>query len=514
MLKKIAAFCLATLLAAGPIITSTNNGAINYYGISASAASDYSYKDNYGVTYTFTVKDDQTATLTGFSNAKANLVLPSTVKANGVSYTVTALGDNFGKANNTIQTLTIPNSITTIGDKCFWSAYSLKTVNNGSGVTECGSYAFSGSQWCETAIDQNGYRTLGKVLISYETCDTTLDMSVSKFDNIEYIISGAFGMNDDLEYLILPKNINKVDGMLAPQNLEEVKFYDRSLNRYVDLYDVCMNDNRNSFQSEFISNSYDAFAQTKVGDRITLETVKKIFQECGIAYKGAPGNTGYTALEEYNVVRKIYAYICQNFPIYANIADSGSTSFQAELFHHRGLVCVGFAEMLAYFCKHAGIKCVEVRGEGHAWDVINVGGRWFNVDCCATWTLSRQTFLTPDRTVENEMGCHHKEAHFQQYVCNTQFGDINFDGMVNSTDASLILNAYTTMNKPNCQFSSLQLVLCDVNRDGKINSVDACRVLAYYAYASTYKDQNGNPSSDVPSIESYMHSIDGDTLMS
>jgi len=46
MFKKIAAFCLATLLAAGPIITSTNSGATNYYGISASAASDYSYKDN------------------------------------------------------------------------------------------------------------------------------------------------------------------------------------------------------------------------------------------------------------------------------------------------------------------------------------------------------------------------------------------------------------------------------------------------------------------------------------
>ncbi len=517
MLKKIAAFCLATLLAAGPIITSTNSGATNYYGISASAASDYSYKDNYGVTYTFTVKDDQTATLTGFSNAKANLVLPSIVKANGVSYTVTALGDNFGKANNTIQTLTIPNSITTIGDMCFWSAYFLKTVNNGSGVTECGSYGFSGAPWLEAQVDQKGYATLGKVLLYYYTPDTTLDLSASKFNNIEYMANSSLFECFDVEYLKLPKNLKTIKCSHVPLNLEVIKFYDKSQNKYVDFYDSCLSKNRNSFQDEFIHNNYSVFSDTEVAKRAAEEYAKGILQECGITYIGSAGNTGYSALEEYQIVRKLYAYISQNFDRYTLHKDGGSKDFRSEFFERRGIVCHDYALMFEYLCNIAGIECKYVStiaDENHAFNVVKIGDCWFNVDCCWTWNWTRLTFLTPDRTVENELGCHHKDADGQQYVCDTQFGDINFDGMVDSTDASLILNAYTTMNKPNCQFSSLQLVLCDVNRDGKIDSFDACKVLAYYSYASTYKDENGNFSSDVPSIENYMFSVDGYTIMS
>lgn len=523
MFKKIAAFCLATLLAAGPIITSTNSGATNYYGISASAASDYSYKDNYGVTYTFTVNDDQTATLTGFSNAKANLVLPSTVKANGVSYTVTELARYFGKKNKTVQTLTIPNTVTKMGASCFYDATNLKTINGGANVSEVGGLCFLSSAWDFDQEDKKGYSSIGKCIILYYSNVQTIDLSTNEFNNIKFIADHAFNGLSKLKYLTLPRNLETISidafGLHGDNvfnihsNTETIKFFDSSQNKYVDLYDACMNDNRNSTQADFIARNYDAFVHTKAADRISEGVAKKIFQECDIAFVGAPGNTGYTALEEYQVVRKLYAYISQNYDRYT-LGPDGSTNFKTEFFDHRGIVCFDYAQMLEYLCNKAGIECEYVSGEGHAWNVVKIGGHWFNIDCCATWTISRLTFLTPDRTVENELGNHHKSAEYQQYICDTQFGDINFDGMVDSTDASLILNAYTTMNKPNCQFSSLQLVLCDVNRDGKIDSFDACKVLAYYSYASTYKDENGNFSSDVPSIENYMFSVDGYTIMS
>ncbi len=363
MFKKIAAFCLATLLAAGPIITSTNSGATNYYGISASAASDYSYKDNYGVTYTFTVKDDQTATLTGFSNAKANLVLPSTVKTNGVSYTVTELARYFGKKNKTVQTLTIPNTITKMGESCFYEATNLSTINGGENLTEIGNLCFLASAWDFDQEDNKGYSSLGKVLIYYYSNDATVDMSANEFNNIEYIADYAFSGLSNLRNLTLPRNLiilsqnafGNHNAQNTRSNAETVRFFDKSQNKYVDLYSVCMNDNRNSFQQDFLTINYAALSFTKVGKTAAENYEKKILQSCGIAYKGAPGNTGYTALEEYQIVRKLYVYIGTYFNRYTLDADGGSANYMSEYFDHRGIVCHDFALMFERLCNIAGI---------------------------------------------------------------------------------------------------------------------------------------------------------------
>ncbi|WP_019679590.1 leucine-rich repeat protein [Ruminococcus flavefaciens] len=526
MFKKIAAFCLASLFAAGPIITSTNSGATSSFCISAYAASDYSYKDNYGVTYTFTVNDDQKATLTGLSNAKANLILPSTVKANGVSYTVTALGNNFGKKNNTVKKLTIPASITTLGDMCFWLAKNLETINNGSGLTDVGSAVFYSSKWRNNQENQRGYSTLGKVLISYETSDTTLNMSTSTYNNIEYIANGAMSFMEDLKYLTLPRNLKKIGkdilySISATQSspssdIEVIKFYDPTLKRYVDFYDVCMSKNRNQFQQAFIQDYFDTFACTKVAFKAADEYAKGILQECDITYKGTIENTGYTALEEYQIARKLYVYIGKNFQNYVLREDGGAKNFRSNFFTNRGIVCGDYAKMYEYLCNLAGINCkyVEtIKDERHAFNVVKIGDSWFNADCCWTWNWGLSCFMTPDGIMENDVICHTKDQECKQYDCSTTMGDINFDGNINVIDASLIMDAYATMDSSDCEYSSLQLVLCDVNRDGQINATDASLVLAYYSYAASLRDSDGNYVTEWPSMEYYLYNVRGYSII-
>lgn len=50
--------------------------------------------------------------------------------------------------------------------------------------------------------------------------------------------------------------------------------------------------------------------------------------------------------------------------------------------------CDGFANMYSLLCQMNGVKCIEklyysdVEGEsGHTWNCVNVGGKWYNVDC-------------------------------------------------------------------------------------------------------------------------------------
>ena len=66
--------------------------------------------------------DAKTATLTVTHGKKysGNIVVPEKVKASdGVEYPVTAFGDNAFKECGGLQSITIPSSVTSLGNSCF-----------------------------------------------------------------------------------------------------------------------------------------------------------------------------------------------------------------------------------------------------------------------------------------------------------------------------------------------------------------------------------------------------------
>lgn len=65
-------------------------------------------------------------------------------------------------------------------------------------------------------------------------------------------------------------------------------------------------------------------------------------------------------------------------------------------------------------------------------------------------------------------------------------GDVNNDGTIDSSDASLILSEYASVSTGGASaFDENQKEAGDVYSDGTIDSSDASRILTYYAYAST-----------------------------
>lgn len=77
--------------------------------------------------------------------------------------------------------------------------------------------------------------------------------------------------------------------------------------------------------------------------------------------------------------------------------------------------CQGYAKAMQYLCDRAGIRCMVVTGEtesgqSHAWNVVDVDGAWYNLDC--TWddpilstanykNLRHAFFLIPDSWIHN-----------------------------------------------------------------------------------------------------------------
>ncbi|MBP1565591.1 MAG: leucine-rich repeat protein [Oscillospiraceae bacterium] len=63
-------------------------------------------------------------------------------------------------------------------------------------------------------------------------------------------------------------------------------------------------------------------------------------------------------------------------------------------------------------------------------------------------------------------------------------GDVNNDGVINSSDASEILGAYATLSTGG-NAADIMRITGDVDHDGSINACDASTVLGYYAKVST-----------------------------
>ncbi len=75
---------------------------------------------------------------------------------------------------------------------------------------------------------------------------------------------------------------------------------------------------------------------------------------------------------------------------------------------------------------------------------------------------------------------------FSQTTTNDMLGDVNGDGMVDSSDASLVLTEYALLSTgKNGTFSESVKKLADLNKDGITDSSDASLILAYYAHVST-----------------------------
>ena len=101
-----------------------------------------------GIWYDFD-ESNKTATVTflgmrydDFNEYSGSVVIPSSVTYNGVTYSVTSIGDYAFGGCSSLTSITIPNSVTSIGDGAFARCSSLASVTIPNSVTSIGNNAF------------------------------------------------------------------------------------------------------------------------------------------------------------------------------------------------------------------------------------------------------------------------------------------------------------------------------------------------------------------------------------
>jgi hypothetical protein len=149
--------------------------------------------------FLFTTNADGTSvTITGYTNGVPNvLVIPTNI--NGL--TVTAIGENaFAEVNN-LTNVTIPNTVTTVGEGAF-NASGLINIMIPYGVSNIGEGAFADCEKMTNAVIPDSVTSIGQgAFADTELTSVTVPASVTNFGD------GAFSVGESLTNVVIESGI-------------------------------------------------------------------------------------------------------------------------------------------------------------------------------------------------------------------------------------------------------------------------------------------------------------------
>ena len=166
---------------------------------------------------------------TSYNTYSGDVIIPPTVTYGGVTYTVTAIGDNaFNKSTgltdveipNTVKSfgayafggctsitsITIPNSVTNIGDYAFQSCTSLASVEIPNSVTSIGSYAFKSCSRLSSFIIPNSITTINAW--TFQACSGLTNVTIP--NSVTTIKEWAFGHCSGLAHVTIPNSVTSI----------------------------------------------------------------------------------------------------------------------------------------------------------------------------------------------------------------------------------------------------------------------------------------------------------------
>lgn len=161
MKTELRFFALCATLLASITVKAQISGGWHYYTNEGVGTTWGGQGCAYGLSFTDNKDGQNTITVYSYTDglddkakAAVHLVIPEKVVENGVTYTVTRIDNNcksesagvFAGKNN-IESVVVPNTVTTIGADVFWSCKGIQEISLGNSVSTIGDNAF---QYCES----------------------------------------------------------------------------------------------------------------------------------------------------------------------------------------------------------------------------------------------------------------------------------------------------------------------------------------------------------------------------
>ena len=152
--------------------------------------------------YTYTISNNM-ATITDVSTSiNENAIIPTTLGG----CTVTTISDSAFAYCDSLQSITIPDSVTTIGSEAFYYCISLKSITIGNSVTSVGDYAFAECKNLTSIVIPNSVTSIGKGAFNF--CTNLKSITIG--DSVTSIEDYTFYHCDNLESIIIPDSVTTI----------------------------------------------------------------------------------------------------------------------------------------------------------------------------------------------------------------------------------------------------------------------------------------------------------------
>ena len=166
-----------------------------------------------GISYRISTDDDSKLEVVSVDKGMKKVEIPELVTYNKGTYFVGSIGDGAFQDNSAIETVVLPNSITSIGQFAFGACSSLKTITIPKSVTEIGEAAFYGCSSLESIGIPSGIKKLGNSL--FWGCARLTDVTIP--ESVTTIGEETFRECMTLASITLPKNVKEI-GQFAFQS--------------------------------------------------------------------------------------------------------------------------------------------------------------------------------------------------------------------------------------------------------------------------------------------------------
>ena len=163
--------------------------------------------------YEYDILDDGTVEITSYNGEDENVTIPSEI--DGKKVTSIGYGAFKGEFNyeteqyeSNLISVTIPNSVTSIGNSAFCGCSSLTSITIPNSVTSIGDCAFSETKWLENKQKENPLVIVNGILIDGRTCsgEVTIPNGVTR------IVVGAFRECTSLTSITIPNSVTIIGG--------------------------------------------------------------------------------------------------------------------------------------------------------------------------------------------------------------------------------------------------------------------------------------------------------------
>ena len=400
-----------------------------------------------------------------FNHAKTMIqtVYDTTIQNVTIPDSVTSIGNALFRGCTSLASVTIPDSVTSIGDYAFFDCTSLKAVVVQNDLERIGSYAFSNTAWY--AAQPDGIVYLGKYALGY-TGELPREGILTIDEGTVGIADSAFADIQWLTEITIPGSIRFI-GANAFENCNKVEKV--NVNNIDDWCSIVFGNNN----ANPLSYAHSLYVNNNPLTRISIsENVKHIgsyaFYNCDtlkaislpktIETIGTDAFSGCKSVTDLSVGKVSETY---SFPVMPNlqkltILTGTETINEAAYKDHKNLRSIYLPDTLKRIGNSAFENCDKLN------DVYYEGTE-------AQWK---------DVTIENHNLAISKYATIHYNYMEIIPGDADGDGKLTSADARLALRASVGLKEAgDVEKDSAAYLACDVDGDGKVTSADARLIL-------------------------------------